>query len=603
VAAPLHIVRPEDLGPLGEALALFGVGVTLVDRDMRIRFANRAVEEATSELSCGADHCFSALWRSTRRCPDCLPLLVFRTGEAQEGVRERGKPGAPPEAWRVRAVPVHDRDGALAWVAESFVRLAGLAPDLAGRAPATEAGGAALVVVDREERIVSWSPVAAAVFGHGVEEALGRRVDLIVPEDRVEEERSIAARVAAEGRVPRFETVRRARDGRRVPVALAAVALRDEAGALMGRTCFLEDLSALHQLRGQVREQEQLLAHITREAADAIVAVDLDGTVTGWNRGAEALLGVSSAEMVGQPLSRVAPGPALARLLERTARLRTVRGVRMEWRDARGDPVPVEVSAAALGGAGERSRAGVALVARDLAARARLDRQLIRSEKLAMVGSLAAGLAHEIGTPLNVISAAAEFLLPDAGADARRELSGIVAETERISRLVRDLLSFARAGPSGRTGVALDGAVSRVLSLLRITLEKRRVQVAIELAPGLPPVVAEPDGLHQVLLNLLVNAGQAVREGGQVVVTTRAAELDGERAVALEVHDDGPGIAPELRERIFDPFFTTRAEGTGLGLAVCARIVAEHGGDLRVGQGPLGGASFTVLLPVGEEAT
>jgi len=602
--APLRLGSPEELAPIGEALADFGVGVTLVDREMRIQFANRAAREATSELSCGADHCFSALWRSTRRCPDCLPLLVFRTGEAQEGVRERGKAGVPPEAWRVRAIPVLDAEGALTWVAESFVRLAGLAPELAGRAPAAEAAGAALVVVDREERIVSWSPAAAAMFGHGVEEALGRRVELIVPEDRVDEERRLAAQVAAEGRVARFETVRRARDGRRVPVALAAVALRDEAGAHIGRTCVLEDLSALHQLRGQVREQEQLLAHITREAADAIVAVDLAGSVTGWNRGAEALLGVPGAEMIGQPLARVAPGPALARLLDRAARLRTVRGVRMEWRDARGDPVPVEVSAAALGGGGpgDRAGAGVALVARDLAARARLDRQLIRSEKLAMVGSLAAGLAHEIGTPLNVISAAAEFLLPDAGEEARRELSGIVAETERISRLVRDLLSFARAGPSGRTAVALEGAVSRVLSLLRITLDKRRVQVTAELAPGLPPVVVDPDGLHQVLLNLLVNAGQAVREGGRVVVTARPAELDGERAVALEVHDDGPGIAPELRERVFDPFFTTRAEGTGLGLAVCARIVAEHGGDLRVGQGPLGGASFTLLFPVGEEA-
>jgi PAS domain S-box-containing protein len=603
--APLRIGRPEELAPLGEALADFGVGVTLVDREMRIRFANRAVEETTAELSCGADHCFSALWRTARRCPDCLPLLVFRTGEAQEGVRERGRPGAPPEAWRVRAIPVHDATGALAWVAESFVRLAGLAPDLAGRAPAAEAAGAALVVVDREERIVSWSPAAAAIFGHGVEEALGRRIDLILPDDRIEEERGIALRAAVEGAVPRFETVRRARDGRRVPVALAAVALRDEAGALIGRTCFVEDLSALHQLRGQVRAQEQLLAHITREAADAIVAVDLAGDVTGWNRGAEALLGVPAAEMIGQPLARVAPGPGLARLLERAARLRTVRGVRMEWRDARGEPVPVEVSAAVLGsppaGPGGGERSGVALVARDLAARARLDRQLVRSEKLAMVGSLAAGLAHEIGTPLNVISAAAEFLLPDAGEDARRELSGIVAETERISRLVRDLLSFARAGPSGRTAVALDGAVSRVLSLLRITLEKRRVRVTAELARDLPPVVADPDGLHQVLLNLLVNAGQAVAEGGRVVVAARLAELDGERAVALEVHDDGPGVPPELRERIFDPFYTTRAEGTGLGLSVCARIVAEHGGDLRVGEGPLGGACFTALFQVGEE--
>ena len=272
----------------------------------------------------------------------------------------------------------------------------------------------------------------------------------------------------------------------------------------------------------------------------------------------------------------------------------------MEWRTARGEPVPVDISAAALGG--DRTPTGAALVARDLSARARLDRQLIRSEKLAMVGSLAAGLAHEIGTPLNVISATAEYLLPDAGEEARAQLRGIVAETERISRLVRDLLSFARGTPAGKTAVSVEGAVSRVLALLRITLERRRVQVAVELSPGLPPVRADPDGLHQVLLNLVVNSAQAVAEGGRIGIAARSAELDGEGAVALEVHDDGPGVPPALRERILDPFFTTRPEGTGLGLAVCARIVAEHGGDLRVGEGPLGGASFTVLLPTGEGA-
>jgi signal transduction histidine kinase len=260
----------------------------------------------------------------------------------------------------------------------------------------------------------------------------------------------------------------------------------------------------------------------------------------------------------------------------------------------------VDVSAAALGG--ERTPAGAALVARDLSAQDRLDRQLVRSEKLALVGSLAAGLAHEIGTPLNVISATAEYLLPEAGDEARAQLSGIVAETERISRLVRDLLSFARAAPAGKTAVALEGAVARVLSLLRITLEKRRVRVETALDPALPTVRADPDGLHQVLLNLVVNAAQAVPAGGRVVVAARPAELDGERAVAIEVHDDGPGVPPALRERVLDPFFTTRPEGTGLGLAVCARIVAEHGGDLKVGEGPLGGASFTVQLPAAEEA-
>jgi PAS domain S-box-containing protein len=602
-APRLRISSPDDLAPLGEALAALGIGITLVDRDMRIRFANQFVRDYTTELSCDgeSDHCFSSLWRTTQRCSDCLPLLVFRTGEPQEGLRERGRHGQRPEAWRVRAVPVLDGSGAVAWVAECIVRLASLAPELAGRAPAAEAGNAALIVVDKEERIVSWSPAAAAMLGYTVEEALGRRIDLVVPEDRVEEERALASRVAAEGRAARFETVRRARDGRHVPVALAAVALRDEAGALVGRTCFVEDLSALHQLRGRVQAQEQLLAHITREAADAIVAVDLAGIVTSWNRGAEALLEISAPDVIGRPLSRVAPAGPLAKLLERVVRERAVRGVRMEWRNARGEDVPVDVSAAALGR--DQAPAGAALVARDLSARARLDRQLVRSEKLAAVGSLAAGLAHEIGTPLNVISATAEYLLPDAGEEAREQLRGIVDETERISRLVRELLSFARGARTGKTSVAVDGAVARVLALLRITLERRRVQIARELPAALPPVHADPDGLHQVLLNLIVNASQAVAEGGRVVIAARTSELDGGRAVAIEVHDDGPGVPPAMRERILDPFFTTRAEGTGLGLAVCDRIVAEHGGDLRVGQGPLGGASFTVLLPAAEEAT
>jgi PAS domain S-box-containing protein len=585
---------------MGDTLAALGIGLSLVDREMRIQYANSFVREYTSELSCGSDHCFSSMWRITSRCPDCLPLLVFRTGEAQEGLRERGRPGEKPEPWRVRAVPVANAEGRLAWVAESFVRLSNLVPQLAGRAPAlgAEPATAAHVVIDREDRIVSWSPGAAAMLGWAVEEILGRRHNLVVPEDRLEEERAVAAQVAAQGHAQRRETVRRARDGRRVPVAVTEVALRDEAGELVGRTLVLEDLSALVQLRGRVLQQEQLLAHITREAADAIVAVDLVGNVTSWNRGAEQLLGLSATDVVGEPLTRVGPAQPLSRLLERAVGGKPVRGVRMEWRDASGKPVPVEVSAALLGGTGTPS--GVALVARDVSAQARLDRQLVRSEKLALVGSLAAGLAHEIGTPLNVISATAEYLLPDAQEEPRARLKEIVAETERISRLVRELLSFARGGSTGRTDVALAAALERVISLLRITLDRKRVRVDVDVPDSLPPVYADPDGLHQVLLNLIVNASQAVKDGGRIGVRARTVEVDGDRMVAIEIHDDGPGVPAALRERILDPFFTTRAEGTGLGLAVCARIVSDHGGDLRVGEGPLGGASFVVQLPASE---
>ncbi len=594
----IQIDKVEDFVPLGEALSALGVGVTLIDRDMRVHWANQLIQSLASELSCGASHCFSSLWKSTQRCPDCLPLLVFRTGEPQEGVRERALPGGAPEAYRVRAVPVLDGKGELRWVVESLVQLSHLMPSLAGgrsalAADAAAASGSAFIVIDAEERIVSWNPAATATFGYALEEILGRRLDQLVPPDRKGEERELAARVAREGRVERLETVRLARDGRRVPVALSAVALHDEAGALVGRSCVLQDLSSLHQLRGRIKAQEELIAHITREAADAIVGVDGSGKVTSWNRGAEQLLGISVGDMLGRPLATVAEPRELASLLERASQA-PLRGERMTWRDAGGEPVPVDISAAPLRGG------GLALVARDLSARLRLDREMIRSEKLAVVGSLAAGLAHEIGTPLNVISATAEYLMLDSRDEpARQRLREIVDETERISRLVRELLTFARGSREGRVAVPIREAVDRVLSLLRIPLERKGVHVETEIPGALPAVCSEPDGLHQILLNLLMNAMQAVPEGGRVGLRVRAVPA-GEGAgpaVCLEVHDDGPGVPEPLRERIFDPFFTTRPDGTGLGLAVCARVVASHGGDLRVVDGPLGGACFVVQLP------
>jgi PAS domain S-box-containing protein len=591
----LRIRSPADLDGLGEALSALGVGLTLVDRELRIQWANRWTVRAAGSLACGDDHCFSSLWHGSQRCSDCLPLLVFRTGQAQEGVRERSRPGVPGEAYRVRALPVRDAEGGLRWVAESFVRLPAGLGELAGpggalAAEAAAARGTAFVVVDAEERIVSWGPVAAEVFGYKVEEALGRRIDLLLPPQRRGEEREIAQRVARDGRYPRTETVRKAKDGRLLPVAISAVALRDEAGLLVGRSCVLEDLSALHQLRSRLAVQESLLAHVTREAADAILGVDRDGRVTGFNRAAEALLGRSAGDALGRPLAEVSGDEGTAELLARVAKEKVLRGLRARWRRERGETVPVEVSAALLAGG------GVALVARDRSAQLELERRMMRSEKLAAVGSLAAGLAHEIGTPLNVISATAEYLLLDGVApEARRRLREIVGETDRISRLVRDLLTFARGSGGGREEVELLAAVERVRSLLAIQAERKRVRLLTSVPPGLA-VLADPDGLHQVILNLLVNAVASVDEGGRVEVRARA--LAGSAQVALDVHDDGPGVPEDLRERIFDPFFTTRADGTGLGLAVCASVVAAHGGDIGVSVGPLGGACFTVKLPV-----
>ena len=176
---PLCIEAPEQFAPTGAALAAVGIGVTLVDRSMKVCWANDLVREQAAELFCGSTHCFASLWNKAQRCPDCLPLLVFKTGEPQEGLRERGREGARLEAYRVRAVPVFDAAHELRWVAECFVRLAGVAPEVTrGRgnlaAESADASGAAFLVVDGQERIVSWGPAASLIFGYTLEEALGR---------------------------------------------------------------------------------------------------------------------------------------------------------------------------------------------------------------------------------------------------------------------------------------------------------------------------------------------------------------------------------------------------------------------------------------------
>jgi len=450
---------------------------------------------------------------------------------------------------------------------------------------------------------VSWSPSAEAILGFAVDEVLGRRVDVIVPAAKQAEERDTAGRVDRDGSVPRFETLRLAKDGRLVPVAAWAEALRDENGNAIGRTCWLEDLSAVERLRRRVAEQERMLAHITHEVDDAIVGLDAAGVVRSWNRGAERWFGRAARDVLGTSLAEVVGTEDLTRLLERVRQGAPVQSLRMQWRDAQGAVAPVDVSATPLRGDNGAPEL-VALVARDVSERLRLDRQIVRSEKMAVVGSLAAGLAHEIGTPLNVISATAEYLMLDASGDSQREqLESIVAETDRISRLVRDLLGFARGEKPGLLDVDLQSTVDRVLALLRISLDKRGVTVAVQIDEGLPSIPMEPDGMHQLLLNLLMNAVTAVSDGGHVGIRAQVVGGQGAPAIAIEVHDDGPGIGADLTERIFDPFYTTRADGTGLGLAVCARIASTHRGDIRVTTGPLGGASFIVQLPLMREGT
>ncbi len=219
-----------------------------------------------------------------------------------------------------------------------------------------------------------------------------------------------------------------------------------------------------------------------------------------------------------------------------------------------------------------------------------------RADRLAAVGQLAAGLAHEIRHPLASIEGAVNVLAnPDSPDELQTEFRGIIKkECRRLGGLLTELLDFARPREPrfGRLDVA--ASVEDAVRLARSSLATSNVSIETSLTEKLPAVECDEEQIKQVLLNLLMNAAQAMPDGGRIVVS---ASREG-RSLALIVADDGPGIPEEMRTRVFDPFFTTRESGTGLGLAVVQQIVSQHGGQIEVEQNGAQGARFVVRIPI-----
>jgi signal transduction histidine kinase len=225
---------------------------------------------------------------------------------------------------------------------------------------------------------------------------------------------------------------------------------------------------------------------------------------------------------------------------------------------------------------------------------------LFRSEKLATVGRLAAGVAHEVGNPLGAIAGYAEVarsrLPPGAAPDLREALDRIAAAADRIDHTVRGLLDFARPAPLELRPVSVATALEAAMNLARVQPRLRGVEVVVVLSPNLPPVLADERQLCQVFLNLLLNAGDATGGQGRVAVAGRV-ESD---TLEITVVDTGAGIAPQDLARMFDPFFTTKdpGAGSGLGLAICHSIIDSFGGTIDAANSPGGGAVFTMRFRV-----
>jgi signal transduction histidine kinase len=286
-----------------------------------------------------------------------------------------------------------------------------------------------------------------------------------------------------------------------------------------------------------------------------------------------------------------------------------------EHETLRGDRVVLNIRGSALRGATDEV-VGAVLAIEDMTDRVALSQEVQQAEKLAVVGQLAAGIAHQIGTPLNVISGSAEYLMMEWGAEKPRpqELEIIIAQTDRITKLIQQLLNFARPARMELRPLDLSELLREVLGLTEHQIAKGQISVETDLRAGLPPTVGDANQLEQALLNIVINAWHAMPGGGRLTLRTRAVPA-GERhhrvgrpatsGVEAIIADTGTGIAPEHMLRIFDPFFSTKGvgKGTGLGLAISRRIVEDHHGSIDVASEVGQGTTFTIWLPAGGGTT
>ncbi|MGQ9667471.1 MAG: hybrid sensor histidine kinase/response regulator, partial [Anaerolineae bacterium] len=358
-------------------------------------------------------------------------------------------------------------------------------------------------------------------------------------------------------------------------------------------------------LMNELREARQQLDNAIASSNDAFIIVSKEGKILTWNPAAERIFGYPAELALDKPMDFAAiPSEELKALVQRLWE-QVLKGAcvtineepythpdgRRLWLDGAGTPV--------FDAAGRLS--GALFVVRDVTRERIIKRQMEQTERLSALGQIVAGVAHELNNPLTSVIGFGQLLLSEPLRDeARRDVERIVAQARRMTRIVQNLLVFAREREPEWTAVDLNAVIRQVIEMREHELTVGNIQVELELAEDLPIIRADPYQLGQVFFNLVLNAEQAMAEAHRGGRLTVRAQLTPDKAwVRAEVIDDGPGIPPQNLKRIFEPFFTTKdvGKGTGLGLSVCHGIVEEHGGRIWAESEYGKGAAFIVELP------
>ena len=422
------------------------------------------------------------------------------------------------------------------------------------------------------------------------------------PEQRDSLVREVLEKNAIEDRA----IILRRKDGRAIHCLISSAATRDTNGRVLRIQGTIVDVSERRQMEAHLHKEQEFVRSLVASFPDVIAVLDLAGVYTFMSPLVQDVLGRPATDFLGKSLGESVHPDDAAKLRSTFQKVALGQGTdtQFEYRTkhANGTWRVLRASASPLyDAAGKIS--GVVASARDVTESKRTEQQASQKEKLAAMGEMMAGVAHELNNPLTAILGISDLVRERAvDKSMRHQIDTVLKQARRAATIVQNLLVFSRPSILKQTKVQIDLIVKQALDAQRPSLQQKKIKVEFHAAPGLPPIEGDPKLLVQGFSNLISNAEQAIgvsRDSGSLRIS--AALKDGK--IVLDFSDDGPGIAPENIGKIFDPFFTTRrpSGGTGLGLTISQAIVKEHGGKIEVESTPGAGATFRVLLPVAIE--
>ncbi len=537
------------------------------------------------------------------RLPETMQMQIKATAE-------RG------ESWEVESLGIR-KDGSTfpIWIGTSYLRddagaikgAIGISRDITPQkeveerlrymAQLLENAAYCILSTDPKGVIKSINRAGEKMFGYRAEELIGKHVSLI--QARLPE----AARMRVKEKADRGEDweaecpgIRK--DGSTFPLWFATSYLFDDTGHIKSAIGISRDITRIKE----AEERSQYMALLIENASHGIISTDTDNIILSVNRAAEALYGYRADELIGKPVSILYSDRNPQEYLRR---LRMKMNRRENWdaelwrKKKNGEEILIWISTSYLFDEKGRIKNKIS-IERDITKVKQMEEELLHSAKLASLGEMAAGIAHEIKNPLTCISLGLEKLensIP-AESDGTRTVEKISREIERINEIVSRLLDLSRRKKPELETLHANAIIRDVLLNITPLARQEHAAVKTELAPGIAPINADGGQLYQVFLNLSLNAIQAMPKGGTLTITTGEVESDGRTMLAISFADTGVGISKDNIRRIFEPFYSTRKGGTGLGMSISHRIIRDHGGRINV-ESDLGrGTTITVLLPV-----